>query len=130
MQALKQEKNEYEDWVRDYYKIPKGKWAKLDETKLLYVTEESRLFLQALWDAYGRLTQKASIFLGIVTGLIGFIFVEVMLENDYLLYLRWYDVLFLGIYFIFLIITFFETVASLQSILLSCFSAFMVSAPM
>ncbi len=108
MQALKQEKNEYEDWIRDYYKSPKGKWAKLDETKLLYVTEESRLFLQALWDAYGRLTQKASIILGIVTGLIGFIFFEVMLENDYLLYLRWYDVLFLGIYFIFLIITFFR----------------------
>lgn len=108
MQTLNQEKTEYEDWIRNYYKSPKGKWAKLDETKLLYAVEESRLFLQALWDAYGRLTQKVSIFLGIVTGLIGFIFIEVMLKNNHLLYLRWYDILFLGLYFIFLIITFFR----------------------
>src|SRR5436190_8347067 len=51
-------------------------WNTVDESKVKFILEESKLFLKSLLDAFEKLDQKAFIFLGVlftvISGLTGF----------------------------------------------------------
>lgn len=100
---LRKANSKAEDWESGYFSTPKGEWAKLTDAKLMYVVEESRLFLQALWDSYGRLTQKASFLLGVIIGIVTLIFTEMISRQDYWNDLQWWNKVLLALYLLFLI---------------------------
>lgn len=93
-----------------YFDTPKGEWGKLDDIKLNYVIEESRIFLQTLWDAYGRLTQKAVFILGYVVALLGYISTKLVFNKVLISSMLWYEKLSVFIYIGMLIYIFFNLI--------------------
>lgn len=75
-----------------FYEGLEKEWNDLTDEKLTYAIEESRLYLQNIFDSTACLSQKAMFLLTIVVGLIGYIFVEFVLKykqldiNTFLLY--------------------------------------------
>jgi hypothetical protein len=63
-----------------YFSASKEDCDKLTNDKLAYVADESRQFLQAIWDSNGRLTQKVSFLLGVIIAIFGLVFTEVVLK--------------------------------------------------
>jgi len=104
------------DMACDYFNTPKGKWAKLNDEKLKYLIEESRIFLQTLWDAYGRLTQKALFLLGYIIALLGYISNKVIFKQEIISSMSWQAILFIFIYIALLIYIFFHLIKYLLPI--------------
>jgi hypothetical protein len=72
-------------WDSGYFydKPNEGGWKDLDKDKLNQILDESRLYLQHIFDSYVNLTQKVSFFLAVIGGTIGFIFTEILLNQEY-----------------------------------------------
>lgn len=99
---------EIPSWKSGYFDCEKGEggWNKLTEDKLDYIIEESRLFLQAVWESKDRLVQKTSFLIAIICGLIGFIFTQTILQYDSFAQKSLLVKTLLALYFILLMIAF------------------------
>ncbi len=102
--------NNIPNWTTDYFETEKGKWAKLDNDKLNHAIEESRIFLQTLWDGYGRLTQKALFLLGYIVALLGYISTKMLFNLEVMNSMLWYEKLSLLVYLALLIYIFFSLI--------------------
>ncbi len=106
----KKVKTRISNWDSNYFKAKPEEWKDLKEEKLDYIIEESRLFLQAVWESKDRLAQKASFLLAIITGLIGFIFTQTILEYDSFITKSLWAKILIAIYFVILFLSFFRLI--------------------
>jgi len=75
----KRSKIETPSWPSGYFVIDKNTeadWKNITEEKLNYIMEESRLYLQHIFDSTVNLTQKAAFLLTLISGTISFMFIE------------------------------------------------------
>lgn len=108
MKWFRKKEKEIPLWKSGYFDCEKGEggWDKLDESKLNYFIEESRLVFQAIWESKDRLAQKTSFLLVIITGLMGFFFTQTILQYESFVLKPVGVKILLALYFILLIIAF------------------------
>jgi len=71
-------------WDSGYFydKPNEGGWKDLDKDKLNQILDESRLYLQHIFDSYVNLTQKVSFFLAVIVAL-SVLFHRNLLNQEY-----------------------------------------------
>jgi hypothetical protein len=92
-----------------FYTGTEKKWGNLTNEKLSYVLEESRLYLQHIWDGTTFLIQKALFLLTLITAGIGFLFTEFMMRYEWFESHLWITFILVG-YFIVLLYIFLKLI--------------------
>lgn len=94
-------------WDSKYFsEYKKSDWDNLKPEKITYMIEESRLYLQNIFESTNCLAQKASFILTLIGGLIGYIFVEFLMNYKQYKVDDWYIWPIAG-YFVVLVCSFF-----------------------